>query len=153
MTSWEDFLFRRSPTVRTSTIWSLVMTIRRRAKSNRTFWSVPRRACRETAAAWFFYTCFWKETYKNGIIQSRVTDKNVTPEAFLMPRVFSFLLVLSLRAASYEWHIPVNVIAEHPPHGYDINPAQKLRQHRTIKAAVLCGNFVSWLCCDFTVIH
>ena len=31
-----------------------------------------------------------EETYKNGIIQSRVTDKNVTPEAFLMPRVFYF---------------------------------------------------------------
>ena len=28
-----------------------------------------------------------------------------------------------------------------------------LRQHRTIKAAALCGNFMSWLCCDFTVIH
>ena len=28
-----------------------------------------------------------------------------------------------------------------------------LRQHRTIKTAVLCGNFVSWLCCSFTVIH
>ena len=29
----------------------------------------------------------------------------------------------------------------------------QLRQHRTIKTAVLCGNFVSWLCCSFTVIH
>ena len=28
-----------------------------------------------------------------------------------------------------------------------------LRQHRTMKTAALCGNFVSWLRCDFTVIR
>ena len=42
----------------------LVMTIRRRAKSNRTFVSVPRRACRETAAAWFFIPVFERKHIK-----------------------------------------------------------------------------------------
>ena len=34
-----------------------------------------------------------------------------------------------------------------------LHPRFILRQHRTIKAAVLCRNFVLWLCCSFTVIH